>query len=94
MYELNPVFKLSSTNILQVNGERNPGEVYKDFRSAVLRVLGSQENLSAAANGVTGAGADGIPGEIVGVEPAPPMPTIPIQPVVLPRVEPQVLYYV
>ncbi|XP_077290293.1 adenylate kinase isoenzyme 5 [Arctopsyche grandis] len=78
------------TNMLMVvNGERNPGEVYKDFRSAVLRVLGSQENLSAAANGVTGAGADGIPGEIVGVEPAPTMPTMPTQPIVLPRVEPQ-----
>lgn len=71
-----------------MNGERNPGEVYKDFRSAVLRVLGSQENLSAAANGVTGAGADGIPGEIVGVEPVS-SSTIP-QPNVIPKVDPQV----
>lgn len=58
----------------QVNGERSPGEVYKDFRAAVLKILGAHENPSAAANGIVGVGADGIPGEIVGVEPAPKRP--------------------
>ncbi|CAH0726317.1 unnamed protein product, partial [Brenthis ino] len=51
-----------------VNGERNPEEVYKDFRAAVLQILGAVEDQSM--NGV-GAGARDIPGEIVGVEPAP-----------------------
>ncbi|CAD0196404.1 unnamed protein product [Chrysodeixis includens] len=58
--------------ILHVNGERNPDEVYKDFRAAVLQILGSTEDHSTM-NGVSGVGvgAGGIPGEIVGVEPAP-----------------------
>lgn len=30
----------------QINGERNPSEVYKDFRSAVLRILGSAEQVN------------------------------------------------
>ncbi|XP_045485853.1 uncharacterized protein LOC110992321 isoform X3 [Pieris rapae] len=46
----------------KVNGERNPDEVYKDFRAAVLQILTSVEDQDM--NG-------GIPGEIVGVEPAP-----------------------
>ncbi|CAH2105046.1 unnamed protein product [Euphydryas editha] len=52
----------------KVNGERNPEEVYKDFRAAVLQILGAIEEQGM--NGV-GVGAQGIPGEIVGVEPAP-----------------------
>nr|CAD7412452.1 unnamed protein product [Timema cristinae] len=31
-----------------VNGERNPSDVYKDFRSAVLRTLGMQEPVTAS----------------------------------------------
>ncbi|XP_053607587.1 adenylate kinase isoenzyme 5 isoform X2 [Plodia interpunctella] len=61
------------TNMLvAVNGERNPEEVYKDFRAAVLQILGNMED-QATVNGVSGVGvgAGGIPGEIVGVEPAP-----------------------
>ncbi|XP_047042082.1 adenylate kinase isoenzyme 5 [Helicoverpa zea] len=61
------------TNMLiAVNGERNPDEVYKDFRAAVLQILGTTEDQSTM-NGVSGVGvgAGGIPGEIVGVEPAP-----------------------
>lgn len=54
---------------LQVNGERNPEEVYKDFRAAILQILGTHDD-QAAINGV-GVGTGGIPGEIVGVEPAP-----------------------
>ncbi|XP_049866932.1 adenylate kinase isoenzyme 5 [Pectinophora gossypiella] len=60
------------TNMLiAVNGERNPEEVYKDFRAAVLQILGTQDE--STMNGVSGVGvgAGGIPGEIVGVEPAP-----------------------
>lgn len=47
----------------QVNGERTPEEVYKDFRAAVLQILGSTDDQT---NGISG-----IPGEIVGVEPVP-----------------------
>ncbi|XP_013147104.1 PREDICTED: adenylate kinase isoenzyme 5 isoform X2 [Papilio polytes] len=55
--------------LIVVNGERNPEEVYKDFRAAVLQILGTTEDENI--NGVSGVGANGIPGEIVGVEPAP-----------------------
>lgn len=56
-----------------VNGERNPGEVYKDFRSAVFEILGSQDNQNALLNGVVGMGrgVNEIPGSIVTVETAP-----------------------
>lgn len=42
---------------LQVNGERNPEEVYKDFRAAVLQILGAVEDQEM--NGV-GVGARGM----------------------------------
>ncbi|KAK6616896.1 hypothetical protein RUM43_014866 [Polyplax serrata] len=32
--------------LIVINGERNPAEVYKDFRSAVLRILGSAEQVA------------------------------------------------
>lgn len=44
--------------------------MYKDFRAAILQILGSADEQNL--NGVSGVGNDGIPGEIVGVEPAPP----------------------
>ncbi|CAH0404593.1 unnamed protein product [Chilo suppressalis] len=61
-----------SNLLVTVNGERNPEEVYKDFRAAVLQILGTQDDQTTM-NGVSGVGvgAGGIPGEIVGVEPAP-----------------------
>lgn len=34
-----------------MNGERHPGDVYKDFRTAVMRVLGQQDNPPVFANG-------------------------------------------
>ncbi|XP_055295783.1 adenylate kinase isoenzyme 5 [Sitodiplosis mosellana] len=56
-----------------VNGERNPVEVYKDFRSAIFEILGSQDNQNALLNGVVGMGKgmNEIPGTIVSVETAP-----------------------
>lgn len=56
-----------------VNGERNPAEVYKDFRSAVFEVLSSQDDHNAILNGVVGMGRgmNEIPGTIVSVETAP-----------------------
>lgn len=56
-----------------VNGERNPAEVYKDFRDAVFEILGSQDNQAALLNGIAGIGrgANEIPGSIVTVETAP-----------------------
>ncbi|XP_060801370.1 adenylate kinase isoenzyme 5 [Amyelois transitella] len=61
-----------SNMLVAVNGERNPEEVYKDFRAAVLQILGNLEDQTTV-NGVSGVGvgAGGIPGEIVGVERAP-----------------------
>ncbi|XP_045764141.1 adenylate kinase isoenzyme 5 [Maniola jurtina] len=57
-----------SNMLIAVNGERNPEEVYKDFRAAVLQILGAVEDQNM--NGV-GIGPHVIPGEIVGVEPVP-----------------------
>lgn len=53
-----------------VNGERNPADVYKDFRSAVFEILSSQDNQSAMLNGVVGMGRgmNEIPGTIVSVD--------------------------
>lgn len=91
-----------SNMLIAVNGERNPEEVYKDFRAAILQVLGSLEEQ----NGVNGVGVGaggrhsfiGIPGEIVGIErvltpPAPEPSVIPIappivQPISVPPAEP------
>lgn len=57
----------------QVNGERAPTDVYKDFRTAVLDILGAEENQEALLNGVAGMGrgVNEIPGSIVSVETAP-----------------------
>ncbi|XP_037913203.1 adenylate kinase isoenzyme 5 isoform X1 [Hermetia illucens] len=62
-----------SDMLVAVNGERAPAEVYKDFRAAVLDILGALENQEAILNGVTGMGrgANDIPGSIVSVETAP-----------------------
>lgn len=38
-----------------MNGERHPGEVYKDFRSAVMKILGMQDNPPVFSNGKTAA---------------------------------------
>jgi hypothetical protein len=58
---------------LQINGERAPSEVYKDFRSSVLDILQANENQEAVLNGVAGIGhgIDDIPGSIVSVDTAP-----------------------
>jgi hypothetical protein len=60
-------------NFFQINGERAPSEVYKDFRSAVLDILQTNENQEAVLNGVAGIGhgIDDIPGSIVSVDTAP-----------------------
>lgn len=62
--------------MLKVNGERAPADVYKDFRTAVLEVLGAQDNQEALLNGVAGmgTGANEIPGSIVSVDTAPSQP--------------------
>ncbi|XP_058824401.1 adenylate kinase isoenzyme 5 isoform X2 [Topomyia yanbarensis] len=62
-----------SDMLIAINGERAPSEVYKDFRAAVLDILGAQENQEALLNGVAGMGrgVDDIPGSIVSVETAP-----------------------
>lgn len=61
------------SNAIQVNGERAPTEVYKDFRISILDILGAQDNQEALLNGVAGMGKgmNEIPGSIVSVETAP-----------------------
>uniref|UniRef100_A0A182MEY9 Adenylate kinase isoenzyme 5 n=1 Tax=Anopheles culicifacies TaxID=139723 RepID=A0A182MEY9_9DIPT len=46
-----------SDMLIAINGERSPSEVYKDFRTAVLDILGAQENQEALLNGVAANGA-------------------------------------
>lgn len=50
--------------------------MYRDFRTAVLEVLGAQDNQEALLNGVAGmgTGANEIPGSIVSVDTAPSQP--------------------
>ena len=52
--------------------------MYKDFRTAVLDILGAQENQEALLNGVAGMGrgVDDIPGSIVSVDTAPSQPKV------------------
>lgn len=59
--------------LVTVNGERNPAEVYKDFRNSVFEILGAEDDQNALLNGVIGMGrgANEIPGSIVSVETAP-----------------------
>lgn len=59
--------------LTSVNGERNPAEVYKEFRDAVFEILGAEDNHNALLNGVVGMGrgVNDIPGTIVTVETAP-----------------------
>lgn len=59
--------------LTSVNGERNPAEVYKEFRDAVFEILGAEDNQNALLNGVVGMGrgVNEIPGTIVTVETAP-----------------------
>lgn len=55
-----------------VNGERNPAEVYKDFRSSVLDILGAQESEMRQRNGgphIIQTTTVDIPGVIVEAEP-------------------------
>ncbi|KAJ8920692.1 hypothetical protein NQ315_004831, partial [Exocentrus adspersus] len=40
-----------SNMLISINGERVPSDVYKDFRSAVLRILGTQDNPPVFTNG-------------------------------------------
>jgi hypothetical protein len=67
------IFANPRHDLLQINGERAPSEVYKDFRASVLDILQAQENQEAVLNGVAGIGngMDEIPGSIVSVETAP-----------------------
>lgn len=55
-----------------VNGERNPADVYKDFRNAIFQILTSQDDSNAMLNGIVGMGrgANEIPGTIVSVDTA------------------------
>lgn len=40
--------------LFQVNGERHPNDVYKDFSAAVIRILGMQDNPPVFGNGTVG----------------------------------------
>lgn len=35
----------------QINGERLPADVYKDFRAAVFKILGTQDNPPVFSSG-------------------------------------------
>ncbi|XP_050077269.1 uncharacterized protein LOC126564310 [Anopheles maculipalpis] len=67
-----------SDMLIAINGERSPSDVYKDFRAAILDILGAQENQEALLNGVAGMGrgVDDIPGSIVSVDTAPSQPKV------------------
>lgn len=37
--------------LFQINGERLPDEVYKDFRAAIFKILGTQDNPPVFSSG-------------------------------------------
>lgn len=53
---------------MQLNGERAPADVYKDFKSSVLRILGMQDNPPVFSNGKVAP----IPADVVTTE----LPTV------------------
>ncbi|CAH0557069.1 unnamed protein product [Brassicogethes aeneus] len=42
-----------SNMLISINGERPPGDVYRDFRSSVFRILGMQDNPPVFGNGTS-----------------------------------------
>nr|CAI5837981.1 unnamed protein product [Callosobruchus analis] len=60
--------KKQSQFSFQINGERSPGDVYKDFRAAVFRILGTQDNPPVFSNGK----AAPVPNDVVTTE----LPTV------------------
>ncbi|XP_055589082.1 adenylate kinase isoenzyme 5 [Uranotaenia lowii] len=67
-----------SDMLIAVNGERIPSEVYKDFRSAVLDILGAQENQEALLNGVAAPAHEVEINSRINRTPTPPL-SLPIQ---------------
>ncbi|KAF5294183.1 hypothetical protein FQR65_LT10894 [Abscondita terminalis] len=41
-----------SNMLVTINGERHPGDVYKDFKAAVMKILGTQDNPPVFTNGL------------------------------------------
>ncbi|XP_022903561.1 adenylate kinase isoenzyme 5 [Onthophagus taurus] len=64
--------------LISVNGERHPQEVYKDFKSAVMKILGTQDNPPVFSNGpeaslpndVTTTELPAVPAKITQIRPA------------------------
>ncbi|KAB0797439.1 hypothetical protein PPYR_08433 [Photinus pyralis] len=40
-----------SSMLVTINGERHPGDVYKDFKAAIMKILGTQDNPPVFSNG-------------------------------------------
>ncbi|VEN41207.1 unnamed protein product [Callosobruchus maculatus] len=53
-----------SNMLISINGERSPGDVYKDFRAAVFRILGTQDNPPVFSNGK----AAPVPNDVITTE--------------------------
>ncbi|XP_018571141.1 adenylate kinase isoenzyme 5 [Anoplophora glabripennis] len=66
-----------SNMLISINGERAPAEVYKDFKSSVLRILGMQDNPPVFSNGkVAPIPVDVVTTDLPAVA-APPIPQVP-----------------
>lgn len=53
-----------SNMLIAVNGERHPGDVYKDFRSSVFRILGEHDNPPVFGNGRIASVPDDVSSEL------------------------------
>ncbi|XP_065172153.1 adenylate kinase isoenzyme 5 isoform X2 [Atheta coriaria] len=73
-----------SNMLISVNGERHPGDVYKDFRSSIFRILGMQDNPPIFSNGKVASVPEDVTMEL---------PTVPMQtqapPPVVPKPRPE-----
>ncbi|XP_072388705.1 uncharacterized protein [Diabrotica undecimpunctata] len=59
-----------SNMLISINGERVPADVYQDFREAVIRILGMQDNPPVFANGKVAP----VPDDVVSTE----LPLVPV----------------
>ncbi|KAK4879953.1 hypothetical protein RN001_008099 [Aquatica leii] len=41
-----------SNMLVTINGERHPGDVYKDFKTSIMKILGTQDNPPVFTNGL------------------------------------------
>ncbi|XP_063914034.1 adenylate kinase isoenzyme 5 [Zophobas morio] len=63
-----------SNMLISINGERHPSDVYKDFRTAVFKILGMQDNPPVFTNGKIANVPSDVTNELPTMQTLPPVP--------------------